>query len=146
MLTFNEQRVKIQEKGREFKMTRDRKIREIIADNIFIYRKKSNLTQKELAEMLKVKNSAISNWETGVNSIDMETLMKLCEVLNVSISTMFGEENKKETPCFDGTEKKLIESFNVLNEDGKRKVVEYIDDLTESEKYTKKRNTQRLRA
>ena len=68
-------------------------VKETIAKNILFYRKSKKLSQKALAEKVGVNNSAISNWENGINSIDIETLFKVCNVLNVSIDTMFGNDN-----------------------------------------------------
>ena len=55
-------------------------VKEEIAKNLLFYRKKSGLTQKELAAKLGVKNTAVSNWESGNNSIDIETLFAACEI------------------------------------------------------------------
>ena len=66
-------------------------IRDEIAKNLLYYRKKAGLTQKELAEKLGVKNTAVSNWESGNNSVDIETLFLACNVLNVSLSDMYGK-------------------------------------------------------
>lgn len=65
-------------------MSNDKKsIKETIAKSLLYYRKKAKLTQKEFAEKLGVKNSAVSNWETGVNSIDIDTLFNACEILGL---------------------------------------------------------------
>ena len=60
---------------------RKKRVKESIAKNILFYRKKNKLTQKQLAEKIGVQNSAISNWENGTNSIDIETLFKVCKVI-----------------------------------------------------------------
>lgn len=64
-------------------------VRGIIAKNLLYYRKRAHMTQKELASRLGVGNSAISNWETGVNSIDIDTLVKACDLLGVTINDMY---------------------------------------------------------
>ena len=61
-----------------------------IGKRISEYRKKKNLKQDELAEMLGVKNSAVSNWENGQNSIDIETLCKACEIFHITLNDMYG--------------------------------------------------------
>lgn len=38
-----------------------------IGDKIRFYRKKSGLTQSQLAELIGVSSQAISKWETGVS-------------------------------------------------------------------------------
>jgi len=56
-----------------------------IAKNIKKLRQKKNLTQEELAERLFVTRQAVSNWETGKNQPDVDTLKSLSEVLGVDI-------------------------------------------------------------
>ena len=43
-----------------------------------------NLTQKQLASLLFVSESAVSKWEKGVSHPDITMLPKLCEILGVS--------------------------------------------------------------
>jgi transcriptional regulator with XRE-family HTH domain len=78
------------------KMSEEKKSKRVnCKKNILFYRKKNKLTQKQLAEKIGVQNSAISNWENGTNSIDIETLFKVCEVLGISMNTVFGTEETK---------------------------------------------------
>lgn len=82
-------------------------VREQIAKNIQYYRKKRKLTQKELARQLGVNNSAVSNWETGANSIDIDTLFRVCKILGVTANDMYGikpEEPQTIAAHFDGDE------------------------------------------
>ena len=64
-------------------------------------RKEKNMTQQDLADLIPVSREAISKWELGKNRPDIDTLMKICNIFNISFSEMlFGEEknknNKKE--------------------------------------------------
>lgn len=52
------------------------------------YREKRKLSQKELAQLIGVSNSRISNWEQGLNRPDADILADLCRVLNVSPSEL----------------------------------------------------------
>lgn len=70
-------------------------IKETIAKNLLFYRKKSKITQKQLAEKLGVKHNAISSWENGVNSIDIDTLFKVCKIFGVTVNDMY---DMKEEP------------------------------------------------
>lgn len=75
-------------------------VRDEIAKNLLFYRKKAGLTQKELAEKLGVKNTAVSNWESGNNSIDIETLFNACRIFGVSVNDMYGiYSNINEKPA-----------------------------------------------
>ncbi len=59
-----------------------------IGKRICKYRKMKNISQKELANMLGITNSRVSNWEQGVNRPDVETLAKVCKALDVSPSEL----------------------------------------------------------
>lgn len=52
-------------------------------------RKQNNLTQIELAKKLNVTDKAISNWETGKNLPDQETIKNIEMILNIKLT----EEN-----------------------------------------------------
>lgn len=48
------------------------------------YRKRCNLTQGQLAELLGITGSAITNWEAGTRKPDIIQLKKLAKILNCS--------------------------------------------------------------
>ncbi len=60
------------------------KIGELISE----YRKEHNVTQKELAHMLGVSNTAVSKWECGNNLPDIGMLKPLSEILGVSVLSL----------------------------------------------------------
>ena len=52
------------------------------------------LTQKQVAKMLGVYQSNISDWENDVSRPEYEKLIQLAEIYNVSISELLGvDEN-----------------------------------------------------
>ena len=51
-------------------------------------RKKRGLTQKQLAELLGVKQQNISDWERGERSPSIKNLKKLAEILNCQIDDL----------------------------------------------------------
>ncbi len=71
-----------------------------IAKNIKKLRQKKKLTQEELAEKLYVTRQAVSNWETGKNQPDIETLKSMAEVLGTDINELlYGpapDENQRQ--------------------------------------------------
>lgn len=83
-------------------------IKDVIAKNLLFYRKKNKITQKELAEKLGVKHNAISSWENGVNSIDIDTLFRVCQIFGITVNDMYGMSNDNNPSTiaahFDGTE------------------------------------------
>ena len=60
--------------------------------NVRKLRKERKLTQKQLAELVDVSESAICNIENGKRSPKFETLLKLAEALDCSVADILGEE------------------------------------------------------
>ena len=112
-------------------------VRDEIAKNLLYYRKKKKLSQKQFAEILKVNNSAVSNWEHGTNSIDIDTLHSACSVLGVSMNDMFGVYANAKPEQYKKKEKRLIDDFRSLNDEGQTKIIDNVDDLIRSGKYIK---------
>ena len=59
-----------------------------IMDNITKKRKEMGISQKELAALVGVSESAISKWKTGDNEPSMKNLKKIADVLNCSMSEL----------------------------------------------------------
>lgn len=57
-----------------------------IGERLRALRKEAGLTQKELGERLGVSASMIGQYETNLRNPKFETLEKICDVLNVSMS------------------------------------------------------------
>ena len=51
-------------------------------------RKKKNLTQAQLAEMLNVTDRAISKWETGKAMPDSNIMLELCYILGINVNEL----------------------------------------------------------
>lgn len=55
-------------------------------------RLKKGLTQTELGKRLGVKQSTFTNWENGKREPNFETLIKLADLLEVSVDLLLGRE------------------------------------------------------
>lgn len=75
-----------------------------IGEKIAQMRKINSMTQKDLAEKLNVSDKVISKWETGKCLPDVETMLKLSKVLDVSISELY--------ECVEKNENKAAEDYN----------------------------------
>ncbi|MCR4947269.1 MAG: XRE family transcriptional regulator [Lachnospiraceae bacterium] len=101
-----------------------------IGDVISHYRREKKLSQIDIADMLQaydihITNGAVSSWEKGNSIPGGETLMALCEILEISdIYTAFIGENPNDP-------------FRNLNEQGKNKALDYITLLEHSGEYEK---------
>ncbi len=70
---------------------------EKIGNFIASLRKQKNMTQDELAEILKVNVKSISRWENGKTMPDLSMLLPLANELNTSISELLnGRKMTKE--------------------------------------------------
>ncbi|MDE6397742.1 MAG: helix-turn-helix domain-containing protein [Clostridiales bacterium] len=52
-------------------------------------RKSKNITQTELANAIGVRQSAVSNWESGRSKPMTDSIIKIASVLNCSMQTVF---------------------------------------------------------
>lgn len=101
-----------------------------IGDIISSNRKKMKLSQPMLAELLqkegiKLSSKAISKWETNATEPSVATFMTVCKVLNITnIYEAYFEINTDDP-------------LSSLNNEGKAKVLDYIELLHDSGKYEK---------
>ena len=56
-------------------------------------RKEKGFTQEDVARLLKTTRAAYSNYETGYRKPDVETIIKLKKILNVSDDKIFLIDN-----------------------------------------------------
>ena len=57
-------------------------------DNLQYLRTRENLTQEQLAEQLDVSRQSVSKWESGLSFPEMDTILKLCDLFDVSLDTL----------------------------------------------------------
>jgi len=51
-------------------------------------REDMTLTQEDVAEKLSITRQTISKWERGINEPDIETIVKLADIYNVTIDQL----------------------------------------------------------
>ena len=105
-------------------------IKDEIAKNLLFYRKKAKLTQVELAQQLGVKNTAVSNWESGNNSIDIDTLFHACEIFGVTLNDMYGKYDPLCTDLSD-EENQLLKDYRDASEEIRRAAAGMLHDSAE---------------
>ena len=67
----------------------DREINKFVGMKIKEFRKNIKLTQQDLADLVGVKNSAISNYEQGIRIPKRDFLFRVANALGVSIDEFF---------------------------------------------------------
>ena len=73
-----------------------KEIKEIVSDNLVAFRKARKLTQLELADMIGYSDKAVSRWEHGEVTPDIETLDRLAKIYGINISAFFEERPNLE--------------------------------------------------
>lgn len=70
----------------------DYEIRDTIRNRLIECRIESNLTQKEVGEVVKKSSNAVASWEQGLSLPDIVTLIRLAKYYGKSLDFMFGEK------------------------------------------------------
>ena len=68
----------------------------ILADKIIYLRKKAGWSQEELAEKMGVSRQSISKWEGALSVPDMNRILKLSELFDVSTDYLLRDEMEEE--------------------------------------------------
>lgn len=96
------------------------------------FRKDFGYSQVQLAEMLNVSQSAVSQWEQGKTLPDILTAQKLALIFGVTMEDLL--EASDYAPLLRSNTK-LQHNYDILNEEGRRKLLEYSEDLISTGKY-----------
>lgn len=126
-------------------------------------RKKAKMTQAELADKLEIPFQSISQWERDIRKPKRETIEKIANALKVHpvelssdlfdealLSLLQGSYKTAEdfriaflsnevsfARLYDETDKRLIQFYDMLNDDGRALAVDYVFELSEKSKYLK---------
>lgn len=60
------------------------------------YREEKGITQQELAEILEVSDKSISKWELGNGYPSKRNMLKISEILDISVETLLLEEKNDD--------------------------------------------------
>ena len=75
----------------------ERNIYENLAENLYTLRKSRGYTQVQLGEILNYSDKSVSKWETGEALPNLETLLSLSELYNVSIDELLTTRIESES-------------------------------------------------
>lgn len=110
----------------------ERQIQKNISRNIKKFRKKKNITQKQLAKLVDVAPSTASSWEQEASNPNIDTLVKICKILEVDINEMFGIEAIDPELNLSQIEKKIILGYRKADEVDK-KIIERTAGIRKNE-------------
>lgn len=86
-------------------------IGDIIQNNLEM----KNMTQTELGEKLGLSQKAISKYVTGKSQPSLDTLERICSVLDVNINTFFQLNQNHSTQPQNKDELEVLEYYQSLN-------------------------------
>ena len=90
-----------------------------IANRLLEYRKKSGLSQEELAEKLNISRQSVSKWERAEASPDTDNLIELAKIYGVTMDDLLNVEKpinfKKEEIVEHVTTKDYVIEINKDN-------------------------------
>ena len=85
-------------------------------------RLQSNLSQKAIAEKLKIPQSTYAGYETGSRKIPLELIVKLSKILNVSPTILILGKEINIINDFTASEIYIIKKYRQLDVDGKQRI------------------------
>lgn len=103
--------------------------KEEIASKLRQARIKSNMTQREVADILGMTYQAISNYERGKTKVESDILVKLCKIYNISVPDVLSDTSisqkivteikKEEDSSKDLRLQEIINCYVGMTEEGK---------------------------
>jgi len=98
-------------------------------------RKKANFTQVEVAEKLGISQPAYASWERGAKKPTQENLVKIAQVLNVSVDYLVGNSENKDDDL-DNIELLFRMNSTGLTDDEKKVFKKELIEFMEKRKQT----------
>lgn len=94
----------------------------MFSENLKVLRKQKGFSQEELATRLHVVRQTISKWEKNLSVPDADTLIRLAEILEVSVSELLGAKIENENTTSDVAEQlsRINEQLAIKNRRSRR--------------------------
>ena len=94
----------------------------MFGENLKTLRKQKGFSQEELAARLHVVRQTVSKWEKNLSVPDADTLIRLAEILEVSVSELLGAKIENENTASDVAEQlsRINEQLAIKNRRSRR--------------------------
>ena len=92
-----------------------------VSENIRKYRILKDLKQAELARLLGKTANAVTNWESGLNRPDIDSIEKMLDIFEIDANEFLGKKGQ-ELSTLTIYEQDRIKKYRVLDEHGKKMV------------------------
>ena len=70
----------------------------VFAEKLKLLRKQENMSQEQLAAKLGVSRQAVTKWETGAGIPDIENILSISKLFDISMDELFSNERKMNLP------------------------------------------------
>ena len=98
-----------------------------IGEKIVEARKANNLTQEQLAELMGVTRQSISRWEQNVAYPEVEKILRLSDILNVSCDYLLKENETRKSIAYGEKEKQSVVTRLLKSMVGKKVKIDLLD-------------------
>lgn len=92
-------------------------------------RKSKGMSQKELADLLYVNQTAVSQWERGITYPNQNTIKKLADYFDVTIDCLLGHEKMPSDNAPESISSKITDLFNQLDDNQQKIALDYLEFL-----------------
>lgn len=84
-----------------------------ISEEIKNQRLKNNLTQEQLSKILNVSRSTVSSWEVGRNYPDLETIVAISDLFDISLDKLLRGDKKMIEQITDDTKLRKVQTKRI---------------------------------
>lgn len=103
----------------------------VLSKNINNYMAMYNITQSDLARMLGVSPAGVRGWMKGRRVPKMKYIDEMCKIFHCSQGDLVTADAVFEASTKDVLVEQIVDKASHLSDEGKQKVIDYIDDISE---------------
>lgn len=105
-----------------------------LSEKLEMLRKQNGLTQKDVADILKINRTTYTKYETGVTEPNVTSLKKLAEIFGVDLNELLSDEDEGYSAFDSGSDEKrtrdMVKMFRLLSEKDKDTVLSQLKKRT----------------
>lgn len=94
------------------------------------YRLAAKMKQSDLAKLLTIGQTTISNWETGYTEPDFDSLRKMSEIFGCTIDELLGN---KKAPAVEQNGERSVLDITDLSPENRDRLEDYLHLLLDSQ-------------
>lgn len=107
---------------------------------LFEILERKGISGSQLAAGIGVSTGNIFDWKSGRSTPKLEAICKIADYLDCSTDYLLGRTSEKSFSSAEisADEKKLLSYYNSLNDEGKEKALERLEEMTALDRYKKR--------